>query len=105
MTQADLINKISEPDRLISPQEVDTLLFHVSALLGDYEETLSEQDKTVALLYDQLAEKHGSDAAGKRKLALTDEYREMKKTERNIRLLKAMKGNLRRRFSILTNQF
>ncbi len=100
-----VLEKIKEPDKLIDPREVDTLLFWVSGWLGDYEERLAEVDQRVAVVYDDLATEHGSDAAGKRKLALTDIFKEQKEIERRIRSLKAFKANLRRRYSILTGNF
>lgn len=105
MELQDVLNKIKDPTSLIDPVEVDNLLFWVSSWLGDYEEKLSTEDQQVAVKYDQLAEEHGSDAAGKRKLALEPIFSQQKETERRIRQLKAFKSNLRRRYEILTNQF
>lgn len=101
----EVLNWITRPDELNDPRVVDELLFHVSGFLGDYEERLAEIDQQVAVKYDDLATEHGSDAAGKRKLALTDIFKQQKGIERRIRQLKAFKTNLRRRYTILTGQF
>lgn len=105
MTFEQVLEKIKEPEKLADPREVDALIFEVSGWIGDYEETLATNDQVIAVLYDNLAEKHGSDAAGKRKLALTDEYKEHKRVERVIKRLKAFKANLKRRYEILTGSF
>lgn len=96
---------MEEPEKLIDPIIVDEVMFWTSAFLSDYEERLATEDQQVAVKYDQLAEVHGSDAAGKRKLALEPIYIQQKETERRIRQLKAFKSNLRRRYDILTNKF
>lgn len=105
MELTEVLAKIKEPEKLINPVEVDELLFWVSGFIGDYEERLATEDQQVAVKYDELAEEHGSDAAGKRKLALEPIFKQQKETERRIRQLKAFKSNLRRRYEILTNQF
>lgn len=96
---------MASPEKLIDARVIDELLFWTSAFIGDYEEKLAEVDQAVAVMYDDLATMHGSDAAGKRKLALTGIYKEQKETERRIRQLKAFRANLKRRYEILTNQF
>jgi aminoglycoside phosphotransferase (APT) family kinase protein len=105
MELLEVLEKIKEPEKLIDPREVDLLLFWVSGWIGDYEEQLAGVDQRVAVKYDSLAEIHGSDAAGKRKLALEPVYTEQREIERRIRQLKAFKSNLRRRYEILTNKF
>lgn len=105
MTFEQVLGKMQDPTNLADYREVDELIFWVAGFIGDFEERLAEADQVVAVLYDDLADKWGSDAAGKRKLALTDEFKEQKAIERRIRQLKAFKANLNRRYKVLTNEF
>lgn len=105
MKLEEVLDKMRDPTNLADWREVDELIFWCSGFIGDYEEQLAELDQVVAVKYDDLAEDHGSDAAGKRKLALTDVYKDQKLVERRIRQLKAFRTNLKRRYEILTSTF
>lgn len=105
MTFEQVIEKIKDPTNLADYREVDELIFWASGWIGDCEEALAEIDQRVSIKYDELAEKYGTDAAGKRKLKLEPLYLEQTTLERKIRRLKSLKSDLKRRYQILTNNF
>ncbi len=104
MTETDLLQYAKEPEKIISPIVCDELLFWSSSYLSDYEETLAEIDQQVAQQRLTFIDTYKSVAKAQAYLEVDPLYKEQQRIERRIRELKAFKGNVRRRFEILTNR-
>ncbi len=97
-----IIERLSEPEKLIDPQEINILQGYLNGHITDQEE-LEWQKQLIAS--NKLAELNVELSASKAEVQwkISQEYQDFKKVERTVRKLKRYRADLRDRFNLLTN--
>jgi hypothetical protein len=105
MTIEEITKRIAEPEKLVSPEEVNLLKFYVSSWITDKEEELNEQNYQVAIKRRELLIEHKSVAKADLYLELEPRYLEREKTKLLIKDLRSIRSNLRDRYDVLVNKY
>lgn len=100
----EITNRIREPEKLVSPEEVNLLKFYVSSWITDKEEELNEQNYRVAVRRRELLIEHKSVAKADLYLELEPVYLEREKTKLTIKELRSLRSNLKDRYDVLVSK-
>lgn len=99
----EVIKKLSEPEKLIDPREINTLQSYLNGYITELEEEEWERQLVAS---NRLAELNIELSAAKAEVQwkVSNEYRSWKGTERTVKKLKRYRSDLKDRFKLLTGQ-
>lgn len=103
MTLDEILEKLREPEKIVSPQDCNFLSSYLAGFISDYEEELHDLNLTVSNKWLELREKVGSDTKADRALEVEDIYRRREKLKLTIKQLSRLRADLRDRYSVITN--
>ena|ERR1051326_1635521 len=102
-TLEKIIERLSEPEKLVDPREINTLQAYLNGHITDLEE---EEWSRQLVASNKLAELVLNNSAAKADILwkVSNEFRLWKGIERTVRKLKRYRSDLKDRFQILTGQ-
>lgn len=101
MDLTEIIQKMSEPERIIDPRVANVMSGYLNGFITEKEEELNEMNYQVSVKWGNLRKDLLSNAEADRAIELTDEYRNREKTKLLIGQLRRYRQDLRDRFEIL----
>lgn len=101
-TLEKIIERLSEPEKLIDPREINTLQGYLNGYITDLEEEAWGRQLVAS---NKLAELSTDNSAAKAEILwkVSNEYRLWQGLERTIKKLKRYRSDLKDRFQVLTN--
>jgi len=103
MELSEIIEQLSNPEKLISPERINILSAHLNGYITDLEEQEWEDQLRASNKKMELYTEEKTNASAETKWKTTSEFAEWKKTERLVRRLKRFRADLKDRFQVLTN--
>lgn len=97
MELQQIIQFITEPDKVLSIDDMEEIIGYSTFWIYTLEIELAEMDFQVDSERYRLLEKHGAVNKAEAMLKLTDIYRERKKKELTLKTLKSYRSNIRKK--------
>jgi len=102
MELPQIIKLMTEPEKLVDPQQVNLLSSWIGEFISHYEEELNEQNYQVSALWGELRKELKHNTEADRAIETTKQYRDREKTKLTLAKLRRYRGDLRGRFEVLS---
>lgn len=102
-TKEKIIQRLSEPEKLVSPEEINILNSYLNGHITDLEEYAWTLQLIASSKLAELAKTMSATKAKDIEWKLTKEWQDWQIAERQISQLKRYRSDLKDRFAILTN--
>lgn len=99
-----IIERLSEPEKLKDPMEVNTLTLYLNGYITDLEEEAWDAQLVASNRLSELAKTMSATKAKDIEWKLTSEWKVWQNLERTVSKIKRYRADLRDRLNLLTNQ-